>query len=413
MSSAQPEVGAASISWKSLAAIRERARTNLWPVGLFYSLLAFASVMFNAPGSYIGDNRFEQYINPARRLAKAVGAWDPTRGLGAPREDLWPGTTIPGAIARGLGLAPWVGERFFHAFCLVTMALGVTALLRLFRPRIGVEHLVASLYAAFGPYSAAFLVPSNLYYMMALGPWLVVALVRGVTGERPWRWAAIFALLVAWAGNPDAPGLVYNAVILVITAVYLVHVERVSRWRDVMRWTAVMVALAIACSAWALAKTYVARDMLNARLVDTELPSVSALTSSWSESMRGLGNWLSYFASSGGLVKPQGADYFVNDWVVIASFIVPLVALVALWKLRLRAKVLFGAMVVVSAALIVGGFAGPTRSPIGDDNTTRSSVRHAFESPPGALTAEVMRTSLPDSTTFAFGIVPLPPQQMP
>ena len=361
-------------------------RTQLWPVGVLYTVLAFGAVLSNATGSYIGDNRYEQYVNPARRLAKGMGAWDPTRGLGAPREDLWPGTTIPGAIARGLGMSPWVGERCFHALCLVTMALGVTALLRLFRPRIGIEHLVASLYAAFGPYSAAFLVPTNLYYMMALGPWLVVALVRGVTGEYPWRWAASFALLVAWAGNPDAPGLVYNAVILIITAIYLVHVERVTRWRDVLRWTAVMGALALLCSAWALTKTYVARDMLNARLVDTELPSVSALTSSWSESMRGLGNWLSYFATSTGLLKPQGVGYFANAWVVIASFIVPLVALVALWRVKWRAKVLFGSMIVVSAALIVGGFEQPTKSPIGaailwvmEHVTVASSFRNTYK----------------------------------
>lgn len=366
--------------------IRERCRTQLWPIGLLYSVLAVAATMSSAWGSYIGDNRYEQYVNPARRLAKSFGVWDPTRGLGAPREDVWFGTTIPGAVFRGLGLAPWVGERLFHALCLVTMALGVTALLKLFRPRIGAEHLIAGLYAAFGPYSAAFLVPTNLYYMMALGPWLVVAMVRGLTEDRPWRWAAMFALMVAWAGNPDPPGLIYNAIILIVTALYLVHVERAVRWRDVAKWAAAMGALALACSAWALLKTYFARDMLNARLVDTELPSVSALTSSWSESIRGLGNWLSYFTISNGLVKPQGQAHFLRWWVVLADFIVPLVALVALWRVRWRAKVLFAAMAFVSAAVIVGGFASPGASPLGagilwvmENITVISSFRNTYK----------------------------------
>ncbi|MEI8239089.1 MAG: alpha-(1-_3)-arabinofuranosyltransferase family protein, partial [Actinomycetota bacterium] len=293
-------------------------RTRLWPVGLVYSALAIWAVFTNAGSHYIGDNRFEQYVNPARRLAKSFGVWDPTRGLGAPREDAWPGTTIPGAVFRALGMSPWAAERMFHAICLVTMALGVTALVRLFRPRLGVEHIVAGLYAGFGPYSAAFLVPSNLYYMMALGPWLVVAMVRGLTGTRPWRWAGVFALLVAWAGNPDPPGLIYNGIILIIAAVYLVLVERAVRWRDVAKWTAGTVSLAVLCSAWTLAKTFYARDMLNARLIDTELPSVSALTSSSSESLRGLGNWLSYFRDQGILMKPQGVTFFMNALVVSA-----------------------------------------------------------------------------------------------
>lgn len=375
-----------------LASFRALWQTRLWPIGLLYSLLAFAAVMFNSWGFYVGDNRYEQYTNPARRLAKGFGVWDPTRGLGAPREDLWPGTTIPGAIVRGLGLDPWVGERFFHAVCLVTMALGVTALLRLFRPRIGLEHLIAGLYAGFGPYSATFLLPTNLYYMMALGPWLAVAMVRGLTEDRPWRWAAGFALLVAWAGNPDAPGLLYNAVVLVVVGLYLVHVERSTRWRDVIKWLLATCSLALLCSAWALTKTFLARDLLNARLLDTELPAVSALSSSWSESMRGLGNWLSYFSSPQGLLKPQGADFFLNGWVVFATFIVPFVALLALWRLKWRAKVLFSGMAVVSAAIIVGGFASPTKSPIGasilwvmENVTVLSSFRNTYKAGGGLV----------------------------
>ena len=43
---------------------------------------------------------------------------------------------------------------------------------------------------------AVYLVPSNLYIAYALAPWLLLTFIAGVTGEKPWRWAAVFALLI-------------------------------------------------------------------------------------------------------------------------------------------------------------------------------------------------------------------------
>ena len=56
-----------------------------------------------------------------------------------------------------------------------------------------------------------------------------------------------------------------------------------------------------------------------------------ARTSSWSESWRGLGFWLTYFFDfSGGLARPQATAYFTQPAVIVASFVAPVGALIAL-----------------------------------------------------------------------------------
>jgi len=348
-----------------VAQLGNAARRRLWPVGALFAALAVAATVSDGAGRYVADNRFEQYFNPARTLAKMFSVWDGSRGLGGPREDVWLGTTVPVALIRGLGFAPAGAERLFHALCLVTFGLGVVALIRMFRPRIGAEHVVAGLLAMFGPFSASFLLPSNLYAMTALSPWLVVVFIRGVRDDRPWRWAAVFALLVLWAGNSDTPGLVYVVVMLIAVSLYLVIVERSVRSRDIVLWTIKAMVLCIGCTAWLLVKTYYANEALSARLAATELPSASATSSSWSESLRGLGNWLSYFRDGGRLSKPQTAAYMERPWIIVATFIPPIVALLVLWRSRWRTRLMFGAMALGGVVVMVGGFGVPNASPLG------------------------------------------------
>ena len=51
---------------------------------------------------------------------------------------------------------------------------------------------------------------------------------------------------------------------------------------------------------------------MDTNTTDTEAADISFRASSWTESIRGLGNWLSYYRDAGQLLKPQGALYFSN-----------------------------------------------------------------------------------------------------
>lgn len=344
---------------------RATCQDKLWPITCLFGALASTATVTSAFGELIRDNRFEQFSNPARRIAKTFTLWDGSRGLGRVREDFWPGTTAPLAILRGLGLSPVLAQKLWLALVLVVLGIGTVAVLRLFRPSIGLAHVVAGLAAMFGAYSATFLVPSNLAFQAALAPWFIVALWRGVTGTRPWRWAAVFALLVFVAGNADIPGLMYAMLPLVPVTAYLLVVERSVRVRDLAAWLARAGLLCLLISAAALAKTVAAATSLDQRLAETESPRISSTTSSWSESFRGLGNWLSYFQQSNVAEKPQGEPYLVNPVVVLATFVPAIVGLAVIWRSQWRPRILFIWMAVCALVVMVEAYPLTSPSPVG------------------------------------------------
>jgi len=340
---------------------------------LLFVGLAVLATLTNAAGSYVGDNRLEQFFNPARRVARSLSVWDGSRGLGRVREDFWPAGTLPLAMFRSLGANPIIAQKLWHALLLAMGGIGMTELLRLTRPKRSLEHLIAGLTFAFGAYSATFLTPfSNLYVQVALAPWLIVAFWRGLTGERPWRWAGVFALLVLTPGNVDTPGLVYALVPLIPVSLYLLFVDRSVTLRRYLGWNLGAGLLTLLVSAMVLAKVYVGLGAYTQRLNDTERAEISFRVSSWPEAARGLGNWLSYFRDSGQLLKPQFVSYFDNTGVILCTFVPVVVAVLTVWLSRWRPRLLYAGCALFSLAILVGGYvaesgplAGESRSPLG------------------------------------------------
>ncbi len=338
---------------------------NLWPIALAFAAIVSSVVLANSPGSWIGDNRWEQYDNPARRVARLLSLWDGSRGLGRIREDLWPGVTLPLALLRGLGASNALAEHLWHATLVVTGGVGMVAVVRLFRPRIGAEHVLAGLLYMLGPYSAVFLTPSNLYLHYAIAPWFVVCAYRGVHDAHRWRWAARVALGVFLVGNNDPPGLIYAGLTLVPTLGFALVVARTTTPRIVLAWLARTAVLCVAANAAALYKVWAAAATYAQRLDATESPEVISQASSWAESFRGLGNWLTYFPSSLGLIKPQAEPFLTNGWLAAASFVAPLVAVGTVCASRWRPRLLFGTMMLTSLVVMVGAHPLDDPSPYG------------------------------------------------
>ena len=340
-----------------------RDRRRLLAIASLLCALALLSTLTSAPGEYLRDNRFEFFWAPDHLLSRYSSIWDDSLGVGFPRWDFWPTAVFP-YLLQGVGLPTWIVERIWHSFELALGGVGMVLLLRLFRPRVGVEHLLAGLAYMFNPITVVFLIPSSLFLGYSFAPWLVFVFVVGVRGSRPVRWAAVFALLVFAAGNvnyPGYPGLLLAALPIVPTALYLVFVERSTRWRTVGRWLVVAAVLSVLVSAVALLTSYAGRAALSENLGKTETLEAISTNSSWAESWRGIGFWLAYWGS----VMPQAARYITTAPVVLATFVAPLVALAALWRTRWRPRLLFASFMILGVAVMAGGFPNDDPSPYG------------------------------------------------
>lgn len=389
-------VGGDPSRWRQL---RPAFADRLWPSALVLGALATVSTLTSGGGRYVGDNRFEIYVNPARRAARSVVLWDGSRGLGRVREDLWPVQSLVPGFFRACGASYIVAELLFHAFVLGLLGLGIVQFLRLFRPQIGPEHLLAAVMAMFGPYTAAFLVPSNLYLYVALSPWLLVCAYRGVHDHRRrWRWAAGFALLTFVPGNADLPGLVYNVAPLAPLLLYVVAVDRSARVRDCLGWLARAGTLTVWVSMATLTKTYYAAGALGQRLNDTEAAEAAALTSSWAESFRGFGNWLSYFPLDEGLLKPQNEPYVADTWIILATFVPPVLALVTFAWLRWRPRILLALLAVTSLVVMVGAF------PLGDSPPAGGAMLSLLRD---IRSLAAFRNTYKIGSGYLLGLVPL------
>jgi arabinofuranan 3-O-arabinosyltransferase len=361
------------------AAAPESARPRrLWPIVVAVALVALAAAFASAPGRYIGDNRFELYWAPFDLLKRHLAVWDTTRGLGRPRWDYWP--AIAGVIAafRGVGLGPEVAERVWQATLLTTAGAGAAAVVRLFRPRVSLEHWLAAGLYAFGPFAAVYLVPTNLFIGHALAPWFLYCFVRGTRGGPPWRWAAVFALLIFVPGNMNYPALLFGAMTIVPGALYLVLVERSVAWRTVVGWLARAAVLSILVSAAAIVTVQASSAINQENLQLTETVREINRTSSWSESWRGLGFWGAYWGDSRGAILPQFARFF---WwpVILLTFLVPAAALATLWRSRWRPRLLFGGILVLGLVLMVGAY------PLDDPTPYGRALLEAFDRFPGIL----------------------------
>jgi arabinofuranan 3-O-arabinosyltransferase len=326
-------------------------------------VLSFGSTLSNAPGSYIADSRFEHYWASVQYLSRHQWLWDSFRGLGRAAPYFAPAVAGVLAAFAAVGLNAATSERLLHALYLLTAGLGMVSVLRLFRPRIGLEHLLAALVYMFSPYTSQFLLPSGLFLHYAIAPWLLVAFARGLRAERAhsWRWPAGFALLVLLVGSLNIPSLIYAGVPLVPFIAFVVLVERSARWRDVARFVA-RAGLLIAVGSIATAIQLKGNaPVLAENLSTTELPATVSRHSSWAESWRGLGFWLSYFRTTNGAARPEALPFFANAGIVAATFAVPCIALSTLWWSRWRPRLLFAVMTLVSLALMVGLY--PVRNP--------------------------------------------------
>jgi hypothetical protein len=358
-SSVEPDVALGEVAHAEEGIARTRRatkvlQTQLWPIATSVALAAFIATAVNAPGWYVADNRFEFYWTPGQLLGRIWSIWEPARGLGRFRYDFWP-TTVGVWVLRGVGLSPAWAEQVWHAAELAAAGIGIVVVLRLFRPRICSEHVVAAALYMFSPYTAVFLVPSAIFLGYSLAPWLLYAFVRGVRESRRWRWAAVFALLVFLAGNvnyPGFPGVALAALATIPAAIYLVHVEQSARWRTVGGWLLRAAVLCLLVSAAALVTTHYGSSLLSDNLAESEQPKDIANTSSWAESWRGLGLWQTYWIDFG----RHFDEYFTSAPGVLVTFLAPCAALAALWLTRFRERLLFAAIALIGIVAMVGAF---------------------------------------------------------
>jgi len=397
----------------------ERARFELRRLASRTELVAYVviglallvALLVGSWGWLTQDTRPELYLAPARALRATLQTWRPDPYLGQPNFDAG---TAPMALViwviRSLGAPAWVAVRLWRWLLLVVAGAGAALLYHSVTegdrgpavfgghspaadstasqsqgsrgaPRSdGVGRVVAALVYAANPYAVVGGATAPILWPYALLPWVLLALAKSVREPRSWVGPAAFALAVFAMGGTNA-GVVPLLMLLAVPC-YLVWVRLARRlpWRDLIGSALRCLGLALLVSLYWLVPALSARESAAAIAFNSEKPLDVAAVSSYAETLRGLGLWLTYGRSGDRLFTPAFAGYVTNPLIMLASFAFPVAAAVAALRSRSRARALAAILLAVAVPVMVGLF--PTTGP---PTPFARLLTRAFDRVPGAI----------------------------
>jgi arabinofuranan 3-O-arabinosyltransferase len=339
-----------------------RPEDRWWPIGLILAAASCLPLAVFERGTVVADTWFIFVANPQRLLDHTSSIWQHHADLGGAVtvNPLLPTAYV--ALLRELGASVWVAQRIWFVTLLVLGSIGTAAVARYF-VRSRTATLVAGLMFLAAPYTFSYFYPTWLFATSAVLPLIVLAALEGTTGSSRWRWAAVAALLVTGAMF-NLPAVALATLPLVGVLLY-VGVSGRAAWRSIVAWLGATAAFAVPIMLPFAIAFPLQVDKWHSFLSISEGFDAIAQSSSWSESIRGLGGWLVYWNPGNHLVLPFIQGYLTNWAVVVLTFVPVIVAFLVIAFSSLRARLLFGAILIGCTALMVGGYPPGSPSPLG------------------------------------------------
>jgi arabinofuranan 3-O-arabinosyltransferase len=332
-------------------------------------------VVLNSYGSLAVDTKPELYLAPWQSAAAYLSAWQANPQLGFPSFNvgLFPIAVVVGLI-QTVGFGPALSVRVLRLLLLLLGGWGAARLYRALRPaaeRGELGPLVAGVVFVANPYVVVAGGTQAILLPWALLPWQVLCLVRALRA-RPagrwwvrWRWPAAFALtFFAMTGmNAGVVPLLQLAAVPVVVLV-LRGTERLG-WRETLSVVGRCALLSVAVSIYWLLPSLLALRAGGVVVQNSETLEGISGPSSFAEALRGLGIWPLYGSSQAGPWLPQYGGYLHDPAVVLASFVLPVLAGAAVVLVRGTRRRLGVALIAVAVPVMVGVFPPGAPTPFG------------------------------------------------
>jgi arabinofuranan 3-O-arabinosyltransferase len=341
----------------------------------------FVLVLHDAGTTYI-DTRPDLYLDPGRLLRECLSAWVPGTGLGVPNYDVGylPSAAVVWAV-QALGVEPWLSMRIWRLLLLIVAGWGARRLvadLSTSTDAVGpVARTSAALLYAANPYVVVSAATTPVMLPYALLPWLLLASRRSFVS--PWTGGAAVGLVVFVMGGMNA-GVVTAYMLLAVPVVGLYAWRRQGlSGRSVFVGLLVSGTAALFASAYWVTASLISFGTASVVAGATESPTTIAATSSFAEVMRGLGGWLLYGSDQLGPFRPGFTSYLTNPAVIVATFTLPVLAMVGAGISRAPLRFLAAGLTILGVLLMVGAH------PVGDPSPFGRLLRWGFESVPGLI----------------------------
>jgi arabinofuranan 3-O-arabinosyltransferase len=334
----------------------------MWIV-LTFGLLALP--FLSLPGRYVFDTRDSLWLNPTGYLARALVLWRGSPYLGHQQHD---GILFPMGVAvwmlRSIGLSAWVAERLWHGFLLLTTAGSTILLVDALRGRRAVAGPVtAGLLYSLTPYTFGYgLQFTAVFLPYALLPLLLLVTLRGIE-RKGFVWPALFGLTTFAMGGGNGAPQAYGLAAAAGLWAWIALIDRRVSLRSAARFAGWSLLFVVGLNLYWL--FLLGSSEVSNALAFSEQPYGINISSSASETIRGLGFWQFYGGDRFGPWIPSVRTYVTSIPLLMAGFAVPLGALVSAWLVRWKHRLFFLLLLVVSVFVGVGIFQPSDPTPFG------------------------------------------------
>jgi hypothetical protein len=322
-------------------------------------VLALIPMLATQPGTVSDDTKTYLYLDPGRYVRQAVSLWDPNVALGTvTHENI--GYLLPMGpfywLMAELHAPVWVAQRLWLGAILFAAGAGMLYLCRTIR-LTGAGASVAVLAFMFTPYVLQYAGRISVILLPWAGlPWMTGFVIRGLR-QGGWKYPALFALVVALVSGINASSILYVGIGPALYLPFAVFVLRENTWRQAWSVAWRIALLSVLASLWWIVGLEVEAAYGVDVLKYTETLLSTSSSSSPLEVLRGLGYWFFYGSSDQtGNWTQAAVDYTQWLWLLAASFLVPVLALLAAALVRWKRRSYFALLVVVGMILAVGAF---------------------------------------------------------
>ncbi len=358
-------------------------------------------MLFSDVGVLTPDTKPEVFLAPWETARRLSGWWIDSPFLGVPNFNVG---LAP--VAAALGLievvvpSPWLAMRVWRLLLLLLAAWGAR---RFFGELVGSTPRMA----AVGRIVIAVVYVANPYLLLggnstptllplALLPWFGLFALRLLT--RPssrLRWGAASALsLAAMSGVNVGVVVVAQLIVLVPLLAHATVVCGVSLRSALLRLAGVGVSYLVMSLYWILPAVS-ALGVGQAVAGGTESMGSINAANSYAEVLRGLGYWPLYGGDGRGPFLPGIQSLVTNPLVVLATFGLPVLALIGARYSRSPARLFGSVSVVIGAVVMVGAF------PFDHPSATGRASLWAFANVPGAI---ALRTTNKAGAVLELGL---------
>lgn len=352
-------------------------------------LVSYVPLLLTRPGQVGADTKTYLYLDPARLLSRAPYMWDPNVGLGTVTHQnigyLWPMGPYYW-LMETIGLPDWVAQRLWLGSIILAAGLGVRWMLKeLHWNATGVT--VAAFAYALSPYLIDYGARISVILLPFAGlPWLIGLSARALR-RRDWTTPAIFALVTLTVGGVNATSLLLVMLGPLLWFVYATFVEREVTFGAAVATALRIGVLTLVTSLWWMAGLAIQGAHGISILRYTETYETVANAALAPELVRGLGYWFFYGSDGLGAWTQASVGMVETLPLLIVSFLVPGLAIVAGLLTRWRHRIYFASIVVVGLVVAVGAHPFESPSPYGSlfKAFTSGDLGLSFRSTPRAV----------------------------